>query len=277
MKTKPAGSIGVFDSGFGGLLVLKDIVRLLPAYDYVYLGDTARVPYGNRSPEVVYEFTRQAVDFLFSKGCELIIIACNTASAEALRRIQQEHLPEAYGRTKRVLGVVVPAAEEAVAKTENARVGLIATEGTVNSGAFRKELIRRKKSIKVFSQSAPLLVPLIETGEYASEPAKLILKKYLSPLFAKKIDTLILGCTHYGILKREIQKLAGKRVLILSEGTVVARKLREYLLRHSEIDSRLSRRSRRVFYTTDLTRRFAKLGSRFFGSPVRAIRADLER
>ncbi|MBI3573515.1 glutamate racemase [Candidatus Kaiserbacteria bacterium] len=269
------GSIGIFDSGFGGLTILKEIVKELPEYDYIYFGDTARTPYGNRPMKSVYEFTKQAVDFLFAEGCELIVLACNTASATALRKIQQEYLPARYPKRKRVLGVIVPALEESIIKTKNNRVGLIATRGTVNSGTFKRELKMRDPKIRLFSQSAPLLVPLVESGKYASKAAKRILARYLKPLFAKKIDTLILGCTHYGILEPEIRKLAGKNVHILSEGKIVARKLVEYLARHLEIDSTLSKRSKRVFYTTDRTERFQKLGSVFFGQRISALKTKL--
>ncbi len=270
------GAIGVFDSGFGGLSILKDIVKKLPEYDYVYLGDTARTPYGTRSMGVVYEFTKQAVDFLFANGCELIIIACNTASADALRQIQQEYLPARYPGRRRVLGVIVPALEEAMRQTKNNHVGLIATEGTVNSGTFKRELIMRNPHIRLFSEAAPLLVPLVEAGEHTSKAMKLILAQYLKPLLVKNIDTLILGCTHYGILKTEIKKIVGKKTHILSEGRVVAQKLAEYLSRHPEIDSRLSKKSKRIFYTTDLTKRFKDLGGKFFGQRISPFKARLD-
>lgn len=275
-KGKHKGSIGVFDSGFGGLSILKDIVKKLPEYDYVYLGDTARTPYGTRSMEVVYKFTKQAIDFLFANGCKLIVIVCNTASADALPKIQREYFSSRYAGNKRVLGVIVPALEEAILTTKNKRVGLIATEGTVNSGTFKRELAKRVSRVKLFSQPAPLLVPLVEAGEHTSKAVKLILTQYLKPLLAKKIDTLILGCTHYGILETEIKKITGKKIYILSEGKVVARKLADYLSRHPEIDSRLSKKSKRTFYTTDLTEKFQKLGTRFFGQPISPLRAKLD-
>ncbi len=268
-------SIGVFDSGFGGLAILKEVVKQLPDYHYVYLGDNARSPYGSRSMETVYKFSTQAVDFLFAHDCELIIFACNTASADALRRIQQTYLPKKYP-SKRILGVVVPALEEALERTRNNRVGVLATEGSVASGAFSRELHKMNSKIKTFQQPAPLLVPLIEAGEHRSRAAQLILKNYLAPLLRKNIDTLILGCTHYGHLERQIKCLMGKRVQVVSEGSVVARKLADYLERHQEIESKLFRRPRIDFYSTDLSERFQRLGAVFFGKPIRTQKVELE-
>ncbi len=263
------GSIGVFDSGFGGLNILKSILKKNSDYDFLYLGDTARVPYGTRSQGVVYEFTKQAVDFLFNQNCKLIILACNTASAEALKKIQQEYLPIRYPQ-KRVLGVIVPTVEEAVEATKNGRIGVIATEGTVISGAFEKELVKRNPRVKVFSQAAPLIVPLIESSGNSPELIGMILKNYLEPLMKKNIDTLILGCTHYEILENEIRKIVGKKITVLSEGEIVAEKLANYLERHPEIEIELNRNSKRKFYTTDLTDKFVNLGSKFLGEGIKA-------
>ncbi|GMU74346.1 MAG: glutamate racemase [Candidatus Campbellbacteria bacterium] len=267
--------IGVFDSGFGGIDILRGIVSELPQYDYIYLGDTARSPYGTRSSEVVYEFSKQAVDFLFSRGAGLIIFACNTASSDALRRIQQEYLPRKHP-DKRVLGVLIPAAEDAVAKTKNGRVGVIATEGTVRSCAFPRELIKLKKEVQVFQQACPLLVPLVEEGEERSKAAHILVEQYLAPLRKKKIDTLILGCTHYGLLERQIKKAAGSHVRIVSEARVVPKKLRDYLRRHQDIEGTLSKHRSVQFFSTDLTERFTRLGSRFFGKKIRAAKAVLK-
>ncbi len=272
---KRTKSIGVFDSGFGGISILKDIEKLMPEYRYVYLGDTARTPYGTRSPEAVYLFTRQAVDFLFAHGCDLIIVACNTASAEALRKIQQTYLPKKYPG-KRVLGVIVPALEEATEVTKNKRVGVIGTEGAVKSGTFVREMRSRDASIKVFQQAAPLLVPLVEAGEHQSEAARLLLAQYLRAFRGKNIDTLILGCTHYGFFKTEIEKILGKKVAILSEGPIVARKLKEYLARHPDIEQTVSTKKGTTFFTTDLSDQFQKLGSLFFGERIVPKRAELE-
>ena len=271
------GSIGIFDSGFGGLAILKEIQKKLPPYRYIYLGDTARAPYGSRSQESVYEFTRQAVDFLFEKGCEIIVIACNTASAEALRRIQRSYLPQHYPH-RRVLGVLIPAAETAVLKTRNHRIGVLATEGTVRSGAFARELHKLDRTVKIFQQAAPLLVPLVEEGEHKSKAAQLILKNYLRPLLTNRIDTLILGCTHYGHLEPAVRKIVGKHAQVISEGKVIGRKLKEYLMRHPEIESVLASKRPSIFYSTDLTGRFKRLGRSFLGRPIRPLRVvDLEK
>ncbi|MEO6536124.1 MAG: glutamate racemase [Candidatus Paceibacterota bacterium] len=267
-------SIGVFDSGFGGLSILKDIHKRMPEYSYVYLGDTARTPYGSRSSEIVYQFTLEAIESLFNEGCGLIIVACNTASAEALRRIQQEYLPKHYP-DRRVLGVIIPAAEQAAHVTKNGRVGVLATEGTVRSETFIKEVQKLNKTIKVFQQAAPLLVPFVEEGEYRSEAARLMVAAYLKPLLKRNIDTLILGCTHYGHLESLIKKEAGKNVRILSEGTVVAKKLEDYLQRHSELEKLLKKTGGLTFYTTDLTEKFKRVGSLLFGKPLNPKRIIL--
>lgn len=274
MKTKKA-SIGVFDSGFGGLTILRGIVKALPEYDYIYLGDNARVPYGSRSPDVVYAFTLQAVEFLFGQGCDLVILACNTASADALRRIQKEYLSKGHPN-KRVLGVLIPAAEEAAAVTKNGRVGVIATEGTVASGAFPREIGKIERSVLVFQNACPLLVPIIESGEHDSVVVDIMLEKYLAPLNKRTVDTLILGCTHYGILEKKIRKSIGAKVSIVSEAHVVPKKLKAYLKRHPEIERKLGRKKKRLFYSTDPTDKFNRFGSRFFGAPIRAKKAILE-
>ncbi len=261
---KRTKKIGVFDSGFGGLDILRGMVRELPEYDYVYLGDTARAPYGGRSREVIYEFTRAAVDFLFAQGCDLIILACNTASAEALRKIQQQYLPKKYPQ-KRVLGVLIPAVEEAVAQSRTKRVGVMATDRTVESKAFPRELRKFDRKLKVFQKACPLLVPFVETGAHRSEAGRLVLREYLRPLLAKKVDTLILGCTHYGILAKEIRKIIGRDINIICESLVVPKKLRDYLRRHPEMEKRLTKRGKVVCYTTDLTWKFQVFGSKFFG------------
>lgn len=268
-------SIGVFDSGFGGLTILRGLTKELPEYDYIYLGDTARTPYGSRSQEVIYEFTRQAIDFLFTKDCDLVILACNTASSEALRRIQQEYLPKHYP-DKNVLGVIIPAAEVAVHKTRNNKIGIMATEQTVASQAFIRELNKLDPAIKVFQNACPLLVPLIETGEHRSVLADITLKKYLTPLLKKNIDTLILGCTHYGILERKMKKIVGKNITLISETTVIGKKLRDYLKRHPEKEQVLRKNHGRTFYTTDLTERFERLGSEFFGKKIIPKQATLD-
>lgn len=268
------GSIGVFDSGFGGLTILKEIVKKLPDYQYVYLGDTARTPYGTRSQEVIYEFTRQAVDFLFRQGSEIIILACNSASSEALRKIQREYIPKKYPG-KKVLGVLIPGAEAAVQKTKNKKIGVIATEGTVHSNAFAKEIYKLNPEIKVFQKAAPLLVPIVEAGEQKLPATKMVIKQYVKSLKEKGIDTLILGCTHYGILEKALQQEMGPEVHVLSEGKVVARKLKDYLERHPEIENKLKKNPQTRFFSTDVTEKFTTLGSKFFGKTIKAARARL--
>ncbi len=269
------GSIGIFDSGLGGLEVLKHIVKKLPQYDFIYLGDNARAPYGSRSQEVIFNFTLQAILFLFKQNCPLIILACNTASAEALRKIQQEWLLKSFPNN-RVLGVIIPAVQQAVKISKNNKVGVVATEGTIKSKAFERELKKSNPKIKIFSNSASLLVPIVEAGEHNSQIAKIALQKYLKPILAKKIDTLILGCTHYGILEKQIKKTVGKNVRVISEGKVVAEKLVDYLQKHPEIKKRLSKNSQQLFLTTDLTNKFQKLGSNFFGKKIKPQKITLE-
>lgn len=262
-------SIGVFDSGLGGLLVFRALTKKLPQYDYIYLGDTKRVPYGNRSHETIYEFLQEAVNFLFRNRCELIVVACNTASASALRKIQREYLPKHYPN-KRVLGVIIPAAETA---KDAKRVGVLATEATVRSGTYLTELKKLNPKIKVFQQAAPLLVPLIENNELAqSEP---FLKEYLRPLLAEKIDTLILGCTHYTVLKSHIRRIIGTKIRIVVQDNIVPEKLRGYLKRHPEIDARLSRKKDRVMLVTDINSYYKKLAGKWFGPSSKLQKATL--
>lgn len=270
--------IGFFDSGFGGLTVLRRVVEALPRYDYLYLGDNARAPYGSRSERVVYEFTREAVDYLFRRGCPLVIIACNTSSAKALRRIQQVYLPVAYP-DRRVLGVVRPLVEE-VAERGYRRVGLLATEGVVASEAYLREIEKLDPSIRVHQKACPLLVPIIEAGEQDWEGAEMILRRYLSELMAEagSIDALLLACTHYPILYDSFRRNVEARVEVLEQGPIVAEKLRDYLRRHPEIEGRLTRAGEKTFLTTDLTDRFDRLARVFFGEPIhsRLINFDEE-
>jgi glutamate racemase len=263
--------IGIFDSGLGGLIVARAICKALPKYDYVYLGDTKRVPYGNRSHEAVFEFTRQAVDYLFRKeNCAIIIVACNTASARALRRIQKEYLPKNFPNRK-VLGVLIPAAEEAA---KFRRVGVLGTSGTISSGTFPKEIKKLNKKAKVFQNSAPMLVPLAEEGEI--KKAILFLKKYLQPFFSKKLDAFVLGCTHYPIFKKQIRNLLGKKVhpasggvKVISQDEIIPEKLKNYLARHREIEKRLSKNKTAKILVTDLTQSVNKLSKKWFGKQAK--------
>ncbi len=254
--------------------MLRGITKKLPKYDYIYLGDNARVPYGIRSKEVIYEFTRQAIDFLASKNCDLIILACNTVSSEALRKIQQKYIPKNYPDRK-VLGVLIPAAEIAAQKTKNKKIGIIATNQTVKSKAFLRELSKISSEIKVFQKACPLLVPIVEKGEQGLKSTDIVLKKYLKPLIGKKIDTLILGCTHYGILEEKIEKIAGRNVKIVSQSKILSGKLKGYLKRHPEIEKKLGKNRRIRFYTTGLIDNFETLGSKFFGKKIKVQKADL--
>ncbi len=267
-KEKITGKIGVFDSGFGGLSVMKEIVKVLPEYDYVYFGDSARAPYGSRSQEVIYEFTKQGVEFLFESGAELVILACNSASSEALRKLQQEYLPPNHPN-KKVLGVIIPAAEEAVLKTKNKHIAVLATEATVSSGAFKREIKKLSKNSKVTEVPAPLLVPLVEAGEDKSESTKMLVKKYVTQALQGGADTLVLGCTHYGILESQIKQVA-KDAGLVSEGKIVAHSLKKYLDRHSEIVSKLSKYKTTLFFTSDRSDKFDLFGSRFFGKKIKS-------
>ncbi len=258
--------IGIFDSGLGGLFTMRRIVSRLPRYDYVYLGDTKRIPYGDRSRETVYRFLEEAVDFLFRRDCGLVVVACNTASAEALRRIQTEYLPRHYPDRK-VLGVIIPAAEQAVKNPGAARIGILATRGTVRSGTFAKEVRKLRRGARVFQNAAPLLVPLIERRAPAREirPA---LQSYLQPLLRKRIDTLILGCTHYAIIKRQAKAICGPQIRIIAQDEILPAKLAAYLRRHPEVETRLGKGHSRRFLVTDLMDATKILAQKWFQGPV---------
>jgi glutamate racemase len=255
--------IGIFDSGLGGLLITHRLIQALPEYDYLYIGDTARVPYGNRSEETIYNFTLQAVEYLFAQDCGLIVIACNTASAKALRRIQQEYLPKHYP-DRRVLGVLIPAAEAAVAATKSRRVGLIATRGTVASRTFDNELRKLDPQVTLTSNPAPLLVPLVEND--GLKWAGPILEEYLAPLAST--DTLILGCTHYPYMKDVIRQKVGEKVAVVSQDEIVPPKLANYLSRHPDLERKLSKGGRRQFQVTDVTDDTRKLARELFSEPI---------
>lgn len=259
------GAIGFFDSGFGGLAIMRDVVRQLPTYDYVYFGDTANNPYGPRPREEVYRLTENAVAFLLAQGCELIIVACNTASSEALRQIQQNYLP-VHAPNARVLGVIIPAAEAAAA-SKNQVIGVIATQGTVASGAFATEITKLQPNAQVYQQACPLLVPLIEAGQHRSPALRALLRTYLAPLMSAGIDSLILGCTHYGLIKQQIVDVVGPGITIIDEGPIIAQKLSEYLARHPEIEQKLTKNAERHFYCSD-KKAFNVLASQFYGEPI---------
>jgi glutamate racemase len=273
-----AGAIGVFDSGYGGLTILKEIRRILPEYDYIYLGDNARAPYGNRSFEVVHHFTLQAVQYLFSKGCNLVILACNTASAKALRTIQQTYLP-LHAPQHRVLGVIRPTVETLPAVSRSGHVGVMATPGTVSSRSYCMEVEKLSPHITVKQQSCPMLVPLIENGEADSPGAEYFVKKYTEALMTAdpEIDTILLGCTHYPIIAHRIKECLPAGVTLLPQGTLVGESLKDYLHRHPEMDNVCSKGGSCEFLTSEEPSKFNELASLFLGHDITARNISLEK
>lgn len=270
------GPIGVFDSGYGGLTILREIRRRLPEYDYLYLGDNARAPYGTRSFDIVYEFTREAVEELFRRGCHLVILACNTASAKALRSIQMHVLP-LVDPDYRVLGVIRPTVEILGEVSESGHIGLLATPGTVRSHSYRMEIEKLYPAMRVTEQECPMWVPLVETGEFDSDGADYFVKKYIDMILRDdpQIDTLILGCTHYPLLYPKIREYTPENVRILPQGELVAESLAFYLERHKEIDRQCSRHGSVEFLTTESPDKFDPLASLFLGEPVSSKRITL--
>lgn len=258
------GAIGIFDSGYGGLTILEKIRERLPQYDYIYLGDNARTPYGTRSFEVVYEFTLQAVKKLFDLGCPLIILACNTASAKALRSIQQINLPQ-INANNRVLGVIRPTVECISNITNTKHIGVLATTGTIKSQSYPLEIQKLSPDVLVSSEACPMWVPLVENNEYQSEGADYFIQKHINQLLAKDplIDTLILGCTHYPLLIEKIRKYTPSHIQIISQGEYVAASLDDYLMRHPEINDRCSKNGQCRFLTTESESKFQESASIF--------------
>ena len=271
-----ANPIGVFDSGYGGLTVLKEIIHKLPQYDYIYLGDNARAPYGNRSFDTVYHYTLQCVHWFFDQGCSLVILACNTASAKALRTIQQNDLP-LIDPSKRVLGVIRPTTEIIGSFSETKSVGILATNGTVVSNSYPVEIARFFPGIKVYQEACPLWVPLVENNEYQHHGADYFVKKNLKSIFEKgvDIDVILLACTHYPLLKEKIQEYLPIGVKLVSQGEIVADSLVEYLNRHPEIEEKCSKNAGRSFFTTDSTEDFDNHATTFFGEPVQSSHVNL--
>jgi glutamate racemase len=263
--------IGIFDSGYGGLTVMKEIVKKLPAYDYLYLGDNARAPYGPRSFDTVYNYTLECVKWFFSQHCPLVILACNTASAKALRTIQQKDLAR-MGEEKRVLGVIRPTTETIGEHTSTGHIGILATAGTVASGSYLIEIDKFFPGIKVTQEACPIWVPLIENNEQESEGAAFFIKRHVSNLLAKDrdIDAILLACTHYPLIQQQIRDLLPPSVSVLGQGEIVAGKLADYLARHPEIEEKISREERREFYTTDSTEDFDRHASQFYGNPLKS-------
>ncbi|HYQ59003.1 MAG TPA: glutamate racemase [Draconibacterium sp.] len=275
MKTSP---IGVFDSGYGGLTVLKELVKSLPEYDFLYLGDNARTPYGTRSFDVVYDYTLQAVKYLFAQGCPLVIIACNTASAKALRNIQMLNLPH-IAPENRVLGVIRPSVEKVSELTQNGHVGVLGTVGTVVSQSYPIEFEKWSagKVKSTVQEACPMWVPLVENNEIENEGADYFVRKNIQSLFCKdiSIDTLILGCTHYPLLIDVIRKYVPENVNILTQGTIVAEKLLDYLYRHPEMEQRLSKQALIEYQTTESVDTFAPKAALFMGKQVEVTKVHL--
>ena len=292
--------IGVFDSGYGGLTILEQIRKQLPEYDYLYLGDNARAPYGTHSFEVIHQYTWQAVQYLFGADCSLVILACNTASAKALRTIQQQDLPQwqqlsncklsncqirngqlsnsqwSNSQIRNVLGVIRPTAEEVALRTRNGHIGVLGTPGTVQSGSYVIELQKQRADLCIVQQACPMWVPLIENGEHLQDGADYFVDKYLRLLFAQdpQIDTLVLGCTHYPLLMPKIQAalpaIAAHKVDVVAQGEIVARSLQDYLRRHTDLAATLSQGATCTYLTTEQADKFSESASLFLHTPIEA-------
>ncbi len=270
-KRNTTGPIGIFDSGYGGLTILSEIRKVLPEYDYIYLGDNARAPYGTRSFDIVYRFTLEAVNYLFDKGCPLVILACNTASAKALRSIQQINLPQ-IDPSRRVLGVIRPTVETIGELTHTGKIGIFGTPGTVKSGSYEMEIAKLYPEFKTVTHACPMWVPLIENGEAASPGASYFVKQEVDRLLSKEpdIDTIILGCTHYPILIDKIRKYVPEGITVLPQGKLVGESLVNYLSRHPEMERRLTKGGSCIYLTTENADKFDESASIFLSQPVNA-------
>ncbi len=270
-QTTVKGPIGVFDSGYGGLTILRDIMKTLPDYDYIYLGDNARAPYGGRSYDIVYRFTLQAVRYLFEQGCHLVILACNTASAKALRTIQQNDLPS-IDPDRRVLGVIRPTVEKIGEITGNGNIGIVGTSGTVRSQSYDMEIKKLYPGFNIFSQACPMWAPLVENGEADKPGADYFVKRDIELLMSQEpsIDSIILGCTHYPLLLDKIERYVPEGTKVLSQGKIVANSLADYLERHPEMAARCSRGGECTYLTTENPEKFAEATSVFLSTPVTA-------
>lgn len=269
MFSQAPGPIGIFDSGYGGLTIFDKIREAMPGYDYIYLGDNARAPYGPRSFEVVYRFTRQAVMKLFGEGCQLVILACNTASAKALRTIQQKDLP-GWDSSRRVLGVIRPTVELVDSISLTKHVGIVGTSGTISSGSYAMEIGKMFPHIQVVGEACPMWVPLVENNEFASPGADYFVQKHLDRILTAdpEIDTLVLGCTHYPLLADKICQFLPSGITLFSQGEYVAESLQDYLRRHPEMDARLTRRGECRFLTTESASKFSDAASVFLHTPI---------
>ncbi|MDL2322954.1 glutamate racemase [Bacteroidales bacterium OttesenSCG-928-A17] len=276
MEFNKKSPIGIFDSGYGGLTIFNEIQTLLPEFDYLYLGDNARSPYGTRSFEIVYEFTLQAVKWLFEQGCPLVILACNTASAKALRTIQQNDLPH-IAPQKRVLGVIRPTVESIGKITQSRHVGVLGTPGTISSLSYPLEIEKLFPDVLVSGEACPMWVPLVENGEHDKPGADYFVQQNLRNIFRKdpQIDTLILGCTHYPLLEDKIRQFVPASTQVVSQGKLVAESLKDYLFRHPEIEKKCSREGSSRFYTTESESKFAQMASLFLGRSIECNRVSL--
>lgn len=277
---KPTGArapIGVFDSGYGGLTILKAIRSVLPEYDYLYLGDNARAPYGTRSFDVVYRYTLQAVRYLFDCGCPLVILGCNTASAKALRTIQQNDLPKMADPTRRVLGVIRPTVESFGSISAKGHVGVLATQGTVASRSYDIETAKLLPGYTVTSHACPMWVPLVEYGEADGDGADYFVERDIKRLLSadSELDTIVLACTHYPLLIDKIRRYTPDNIRIVTQGEIVAQSLADYLRRHHEMQSRLSQQGTTTYLTTESADRFAPLASYFIGESIEATTVEL--
>lgn len=270
------GAIGVFDSGYGGLTVLSEIKSLIPQYDYIYLGDNARAPYGNRSFDLVYNFTLEAVKWLFSRNCHLVILACNTASAKALRTIQQKMLPQ-IAPDRRVLGVIRPTVEIISEFTKTNQIGIFGTEGTIKSRSYDIEIEKYYPQINVVGEACPMWVPLVENREYDTPGADYFVKQHIDNLLNKnsEIDTIILGCTHYPLLIKKIEEFLPTGIEVISQGKHVAESLKDYLKRHPEMDAKCSKKGTTQYFTTDSAEKFAQQALFFLNETIEVQKATI--
>lgn len=277
MKMLKPGPIGVFDSGYGGLTVLSHIQSLMPEYDYCYLGDNLRAPYGTRSFDIVYEFTKQAVNTLFDMGCNLIILACNTASAKALRSIQQKDLPN-IDPDKRVLGVIRPTAEIIGSITKSRHVGILGTVGTIQSESYPIEIAKFFPDIIVTGEACPMWVPLVENREYENDGADYFVKKNLNNILGKdpKIDTIILACTHYPLLLNKIKAILPEGISAIPQGEYIAHSLQDYLLRHPEMEQACTKGATTRYFTTESPEKFSEAATIFLNKEIEVERVMLE-
>jgi glutamate racemase len=274
--------IGIFDSGFGGLTVMREYLKKYPDFDYVYLGDQANNPYGPHSRQRVEKLTLAGVGYLVKQGCKLIIVACNTASADALRAAQEK-----YKGKPAILGVIIPAVEKALTETRFGNIGVIGTRGVIKAGAYQREIEkysvlyapedkRARKTVKVTAQACPLLVPLVEEGMTDHPATRMILKNYLRPLKNANTDTLILGCTHYPLLEKEIDRIMGKNCRVISSAKAAAESIESYFEEHPDLLKKLSRKRKRIYLTTDCAERFAEIGARFLGEKIKVDKIEIK-